>query len=154
VITTKERAAEMIRFAIIQARGAEDFGFTRNECCRNLKIALHQYWQNKVLKQHGQVHKANIPRSIAASAADPSECIVEHAVPQMEIVNKLIEMENPLTQQKIIKLLERLFTVALVTKEEHIKLNSSGLRSTMPTGWDGIDPFARYATLGIKIRKK
>ena len=34
---------EFIVSAIQQAREAEAFGFTRNESCRNLKTALHQY---------------------------------------------------------------------------------------------------------------
>jgi len=150
---TKNRAADFIIFAIIQARGAKDFGFTPNECCRNLKIALHQYWQNKILKKHGQVHKANIPRSIASMDSNPSDCIVEHAVPLMTIVNKLIELKH-LTRKEVIGLLNQLFTVAIITKEEHSKLNSSGLRSTMPADWDGIDPFARYAKVAIEISKQ
>lgn len=36
-----------IVFAVKQAKETEEYGFTRNECCRNFKTALHQYWQNK-----------------------------------------------------------------------------------------------------------
>ena len=34
---------DYIVFSVKQAIEAESFGFTRNECCRNLKTALHQY---------------------------------------------------------------------------------------------------------------
>src|SRR6266566_3709663 len=79
-MTDQERAAEFIIFAIKQANDAQAFGFTRNECCRNLKTAIHQYWQNKILGHHGQAHKARIPRSKAALNYPDSECVVEHVM--------------------------------------------------------------------------
>jgi hypothetical protein len=141
--------AAYIVFAIRQARAAERFGFTRNESCRNLKTALHQHWQNKTLGLHGQSQKARIPRSVAASALPLSECVVEHAVPQMEIVNQLMALD-PLTEERVARLLRRLYTVVLVTKEEHRRLNATGLRSTMPRDWNGRDVYARYSKAGIK----
>ncbi len=142
--------AELIVFAVKQARDAEAFGFTRNECCRNLKTALHQYWQNKTLRLHGQSQKARIPRSNAAVGRPLSECVVEHVVPQMAIVNRLMDME-PLTEESVTDLLTRWFTVVVVTREEHARLNASGLRSTMPPDWDGSDVFARYRGVGIEL---
>ena len=83
---------DYILFSVKQAIEAESFGFTRNECCRNLKTALHQYWQNKTLGLHGQSQKKNIPRSKAAIGKDTRECEVEHVIPQMYIVNMLMDM--------------------------------------------------------------
>lgn len=147
--TQIQKAGRFIAFAVRQAKEAQAFGFTRNECCRNLKIAIHQYWQNKVLGHHGQAHKKRIPRSKAALHKSDNECIVEHVVPQMEIVNRLMDME-PLTEERVIDLLTRCMRVMVVTREEHDILNASGLRSTMPKDWDGIDIFARYTALGIE----
>lgn len=141
---------EFIVFAIEQARQAETFGFSRNECCRNLKTALHQYWQSKELQQHSTAHKGRIPRSRAAMTAELEECEVEHAVPQMYIVNLLMDMPSP-TSDKVRELLKRLFVVRLVTRQEHAALNSSGLRSRMPDDWDTLDVFARYRKVGIEI---
>jgi chaperone required for assembly of F1-ATPase len=149
-MTAQERAAKFIIFAIKQAKDAEAFGFTRNECCRNLKTAIHQYWQNKVLKLHGQVHKARMLRSEAALNAPDSECVVEHVMPQMEIVNRLMDMQ-PLTEQGVIELLTQYLKVVIITRDEHASLNSSELRSTMPTDWDGRDVFDRYTKMGIKL---
>ena len=149
-MTDQERAAEFIIFAIKQANDAQAFGFTRNECCRNLKIAIHQYWQNKVLGHHGQAHKARISRSKAALNKPDSECMVEHVMPQMEIVNRLMDM-RPLTKAGVIELLTNYLRVMVVTRDEHTLLNSSGLRSTMPPDWDGNDVFARYAAIGIEV---
>jgi len=140
---------EFIVFAVKQAKEAEAFGFTRNVCCRNLKTALHQYWQNKTLGLHGQSQKAKIPRSKAALGKPLKECAVEHVVPQMAVVNRLMDME-PLTEAAVTKLLTQWFRVMLVTHEEHARLNASGLRSTMPSDWDGKDVFSRYAAVGIE----
>lgn len=140
---------DFIIFSIIQAKEAEQFGFTRNECCRNLKTALHQYWQNKTLGQHGQSQKANLPRSKSATGKQLSDLDVEHVVPQMEIVNMLMNME-PLDKQNVESVLKKYFRVMLVTKDEHKKLNASGLRSKMPHEWDGVDVWARYRTVGVE----
>ena len=140
---------EFIVFAVKQAKEAEAFGFTRNECCRNLKTALHQYWQNKTLRLHGQSQKAKIPRSKAASGKPLNECIVEHAVPLMVIVNRLMEIET-LTEAAVSELLNKWFTVRLVTREEDSLLTKHGLRFAMPTDWDGKDVFARHAKVGIE----
>lgn len=139
---------EFIIFAVKQACKAEKFGFTRNESCRNLKTALHQYWQNKTLGLHGQSQKNNIPRSLAAIDLDLKDCDVEHSVPQMVIVNMLMDMES-ISLSKVEALLIKYFRVLLVTKEEHSLLNSSGLRSSMSKDWDGDDPMARYHAVGI-----
>ena len=140
---------DFIVFAIEQAQEAEKYGFTRNECCRNLKTALHQYWQNKTMGLHGQSQKMKIPRSTEAAEKDLRECVVEHVVPQMEIINMLMEM-NPITKMKVEGLLKKYFRVLLVTFEEHNRLNSSGLRSKMPEDWDKKDVWARYRRVGIE----
>lgn len=139
---------EFIIFAIRQAKEAETFGFTRNVCCRNLKIAIHQFWQDRTLGLHGQSRKAKIPRSTAALDKPLNECTVEHVVPLMLIVNRLMDME-PLTEAAVTELLTQCFRVMLVTVDEHRRLNASGLRSTMPINWNGKDVFARYAAVGI-----
>lgn len=140
---------QFIVFAVEQAQAAQRFGFTRNECCRNLKTALHQHWQNKVMGLHGQSQKHRIPRSKAAVGLSLRDCEVEHAVPQMEIVNWLMELD-PVTIAQVEDILTRYFRVLLVTKAEHDRLNASGLRSKMPDDWDRMDVYARYKRVGIE----
>jgi len=137
---------DFILFAVQQAKEAEAFGFSRNHCSRNLKTALDHHWQRKTLRL-GQ--KARIPRSKAALNLPLSECVVEHVVPKMAIVNRLMDME-PLTTTAIKELLTNRFMLMLVTREEHARLNASGLRSIMPADSDGSDIFARYAAVGIE----
>jgi len=139
---------DFIVYAIKQAIEAEEFGFTRNECCRNLKTALHQHWQNKTLGLHGQSQKKNIPRTLSAIGKELNECEVEHVIPQMYIVNMLMDM-NPVDKNKVKILLEKYFHVILVTKDEHRRLNASGLRSKMPEDWDGENIWARYEAVDI-----
>lgn len=76
-------------------------------------------------------------------------CDVEHVVPQMEIVNMLMDM-SALNKAEVEKILKKYFRVLLVTKEEHKRLNASGLGSKMPVDWDGEDVWARYRTVGIE----
>ena len=141
---------DYIVFAIKQACAAESYGFTRNQCCRNLKIAIHHYWQHKTLGLSGLSQKKNIPRSKCAMGKELSECDVEHVVPTMVIVNMLMDMK-PLTKRKVENRLKKYLHVLVVTKEEHRKLNSSGLRYKMPEEWDGKNVWARYEKVGIEI---
>lgn len=142
---------DFIVFAIQQAKKAEDFGFTRNECCRNLKIALQQYWQNKKLGLHPTAKKKAIRRSKAAFGLPLRDCVVEHTVPQMVIVNKLMELTD-VSPEIVSGILEKLYTVRLVTYAEHERLSSLGLRSRMPSNWDGLDILHRYREAGIEIQ--
>ena len=142
--------ADFILFAVRQAKEAEAFGFTRNICCRNLKTALHQYWQHGTLGLHSLSQKARIPRSKAAMKKPLGKCVVEHVIPQMVIVNRLMDMK-PLTKPAVSKILKSWYHVRLVTREEHNRLTKFKLRYTMPPGWNGSDIFARYAAAGIKV---
>ncbi len=143
---------QFIVFAVKQAKAAEKFGFTRNECCRNLKTALHQYWQNKTLGLNGIARKEDIPRSKAALGKPRNACIVEHVVPLMVIVNWLMEMdEDSLTEAAVSELLTKWFTVRLITRDEDARLTERKLRYKMPDGWDEKNKFARYDEVGIEL---
>ncbi len=140
---------DFIVFAIKQAREAEAYGFSRNICCRNLKTAISFYWQNKTLGLSGVSQKKNMPRSKKALKKDLSECDIEHVVPMMVIVNMLMDMKS-ITKTKVENRLKKYLHVLLVTKEEHRKLNSSGLRYKMPDDWDGKNVWARHERVGVE----
>jgi hypothetical protein len=141
-----------IVFAVKQAKEAEKFGFTRNECCRNLKTALHQYWQNKTLGLHGSARKEDIPRSKAALGKPRNECVVEHVVPMKVIVDWLMDMDKEsLTEAAVKELLTKWFTVRLITRDEDARLTKHKLRFKMPNGWDKENKFARYDEVGIEL---
>ena len=140
---------DYILFAVEQAKEAKSFGFTKNECSRNLKTALHQYWQNKEMGQHSTSQRKNLPRSAEASKRELKGLRLEHVVPQMWFVNQLMDMD-PIDKEKIGKLLKKYFRVLLVTKEEDAKLTEAGLRYKMPKDWDEENPWARHDAVGIK----
>ena len=140
---------DYILFAVEQAKEAQEYGFTRNECSRNLKTALHQYWQNKEKKQHSQSQRKNLPRSVEADKRELKGLRLEHVVPQMWFVNQLMDRDT-IDKEEIRELLEKYFNVLLVTKEEDVKLTKAGLRSKMPEDWDGENPWARHDAVGIK----
>lgn len=129
---TNKSPVDFVYFAVKQAKEAEAFGFKRNECCRNLKLAVDHYWRKVHL---GQRQKKGFRPSIAASKKPLTECDVEHAVPMMVLVNKLMN-KRPLTKKYIFDTLTKYYRVVVVTKEEHQRLNGSGLTSKMPNNWN------------------
>lgn len=138
-----------IVFAVKHAKKAESFGFTRNQCCRNLKLALEHFWRKKT---KGLSQKKNINRSVAAEGKELSELQVEHIVPKTWFVDQLMDMKvKDLTQKNVKNLLEKYYHVLLVTKDEHSKLGALGLRSKMPNKWDEKNIWARYDDVGIEV---
>jgi len=78
--------------------------------------------------------------------------MVDHAVPLGVIVAHLQEQfdANPaITAHWLEERLIQLYHLGVITSEEDARLNSLGLRSAMPRGWDGADLQARYKTAGI-----
>ena len=148
--TKARKPVEFIVFAVKQAQEAVEFGVPLTEACRNLKTALHQHWQHKIMGLHSQAKKKGIPRSKAAIGQPLKECVVEHSVPLMEIVKWLMKL-NPLTELRVTNLLKKFYRVRLVTLDENRKLNEGALRSKMPEDWDGKDVFARYRAAVIKL---
>ena len=141
---------QYIRFAVEQAHEAEEFGVPRNEACRNLKTALHQHWQHKILGMHGDVKKEALPRSLAAVGRPRNDLVVEHVVPMQVIVNLLLDSPRR-SERSILALLQRLYIVRAVTKAEDERLRGTRLRSQMPPDWDQKDPWARYKAAGIRL---
>ena len=146
---------DFILFAVNQTIKALKFGFTLNECRRNLNTALHQYWQNKTMNRHSTSHRLLIKRSKNAITAENNleKTEVEHAVPLKIIVDELLKLD-PLTSKNIEKLLIKLYRVCIVSKSEHKKLSAAKLRSKMPDDWDRKDPYARYKKVGIECDER
>lgn len=140
---------DFILFALEQFIAAKDFGFTENECRRNLYTALHQYWQNKEMGLHSTSQRKKIPRTSAAKVTK-GKTQVEHVVPLKVIVETLRDIKRP-NKRNVHKKLRDLYRVCIVTIAEHQCLSDAGLRSRMPDDWDGKDPFARYKVVGIEV---
>ncbi len=145
---------DFIIFALKQLKAAENFGFTRNEANRNLKLALNHYWQAKELGIH-IFRKHKLKKTKAASKTKIENTEVEHAVPAQVIVDMLLSLKKFETKN-VEKILKKYWRVILVTKNEHKKLNNKKLkiRSSMPKDWKkkyNMDPMARYKLAKIKF---
>ncbi len=145
---------DFIIFALKQLKAAENFGFTRNEANRNLKLALNHYWQAKELGIH-IFRKHKLKKTKAASKTSIENTEVEHAVPAQVIVDMLMSLKKFETNN-VEKILKKYWRVILVTKNEHKKLNNKKLkiRSSMPKDWKkkyNMDPMARYKLAKIKF---
>lgn len=145
----KKDNVDFILFALNQCHDALRFGFKQNECNRNLKLAIQQYWQNKEMGQHQTSRKNSIPKSESAKISS-KKTEVDHVVPQKIIVDMLLEIPIP-TRQNVRDILNKFFFVCVVTHEEHQRLTAEGLRFKMPDDWDTNDPFARYEIANIKV---
>ena len=76
--------------------------------------------------------------------------VKDHSVPVAVIRDILISQKN-IGFINIEDTLVRNYRLGVITKGDDEKLNKQGLRSKMPDGWkDGDDPFARYASIGLK----
>ncbi len=75
--------------------------------------------------------------------------VVDHAVPISVTVAALFACDVELTREGIGGHLTRWYRLGLLSHGEDASLNAKGLRSTMPTAWDGKSLFARYDAAGI-----
>ena len=147
----KKNNIDFIVFALKQMKEAQKFGFTANGCNRNLKLALNHYWQAKELGIHVFI-KHKLRRTKAAYKTSLKNTIVEHTVPTQVIVNMLLKLKK-IENKKVKRILKKYWQVMLVTKKEHLKLNSKKLDLTykMPENWNKKDLFARYRLAKIKF---
>lgn len=72
----------------------------------------------------------------------------EHVVPKKVMINHLLEGKT-WNAAGIKNYFEAFCIGVVVTREEDLKLNKMGLRSKMPSNWDGQDPWARYRAAGL-----
>ena len=147
----KKNNIDFIVFALKQMKEAQKFGFTTNGSNRNLKLALNHYWQAKELGIHVFI-KHKLRRTKAAYKTSLKNTIVEHTVPTQVIVNMLLKLKK-IENKKVKRILKKYWQVMLVTKKEHLKLNSKKLDLTykMPENWNKKDLFSRYRLAKIKF---
>ncbi|WP_308516158.1 hypothetical protein [Sphingomonas flavescens] len=75
--------------------------------------------------------------------------MVDHAVPLRVIVGLMFEETFEPRSEAISAHLRRWYRLGVITSDEDARLNSHGLRSAMPTSWNGHDVYARYAAAGV-----
>jgi len=75
----------------------------------------------------------------------------EHIIPKSIVIQRLLRLPTA-TTSSVNQLLTSYCKGAVITRDEDARLNSHGLRSKMPTGWDEKDAWARYKHAGIVLR--
>jgi len=82
--------------------------------------------------------------------ATPDGLVLEHVVPVSLINEKVLSLEKP-TKFQVAEVVYEWTVLATVTREQHQLLRARGLNDRMPSGWDGVDKFARYKTCSIQL---
>lgn len=93
-----------------------------------------RYWSSAAL----QVRESN------------QKLIHEHVVPKSVIIKRLMNLSKP-SSKNVNDVLQHFCIGVVVTAEEDQRLNRLGLRAKMPEGWNGKNPWARYAKAKIKV---
>ena len=76
------------------------------------------------------------------------QIIVEHPVPMKVIIQDMLD--NATSKEHCLEILHKWSRITIVTKEEDARLNKN-YQTKMPEDWDGIDVWARYRKVGIKV---
>ncbi|MCZ2128631.1 MAG: hypothetical protein LC099_12805 [Anaerolineales bacterium] len=71
-------------------------------------------------------------------------------MPKNIIIDRLVNLSAP-SSKSVEGVLQRFCIGVVVTAEEDQRLNKLGLRAKMPEGWNGVDPWARYAEAKIEV---
>lgn len=74
----------------------------------------------------------------------------DHAVPFNHLQSELLDLKQ-VTPDTVRAVLLKNDVFVLITKSEDERLNSAGLQSNMPRGWDHVDVLARYRIAGIEL---
>ncbi|MCP4122776.1 MAG: hypothetical protein GY751_13570 [Bacteroidetes bacterium] len=86
-------------------------------------------------------------RSVLSGQSN-SRLVKDHAIPVV-ILRQMISSHDPKSIELVREFLLRNYRLGVITKEEDNDLNSKGLKSTMPTDWNGTNWKARYEFAGI-----
>jgi hypothetical protein len=81
----------------------------------------------------------------------PNPLVHEHVIPKGIVIKRLLELPDK-TADSVNELMAKYCIGAVVTKAEDDRLNSRGLRSKMPDGWNEDDVWARYKEAEILLR--
>jgi hypothetical protein len=113
-----------------------------------LSEEIHETWElcgTDDLRERG-------PKSVALRKASSLEEIIDHPVPPSHLAKMLLSMpKEDYRIPYVSNLLHKFAFFCFITPEEKIRLAQSGIEDTMPSSWNGIDRYARYAEVGISM---
>ena len=137
-------AKQVLSIVQTERRGAGD----RVNSIRTISDAVHSIWEVGVdAEEHSGRSKSHALRN------DPgAEAVIDHPVPQQFLAEMLLHMPREDERVPYVEgLLNKFAFYCLITFEEKQQLAESGLATTMPKDWNGIDRFARYSSNQILL---
>jgi hypothetical protein len=140
---------DLIVEAVQYCRRVKAMGM-RSQCySKALRELVHFLWE----RRGGKSKEASAQfRSKASVGRRPGKAalVYDHAIPFRYLQDELLHLAD-VTRASVGTVLNEHCVVVLVTREENVRLNRAGLGSKMPKGWNGVDPLARYAAVGIEV---
>ena len=153
-LTTRGICVQIL--ASVQAHYEHGDLCTTNDC----KVVLN-HLVRKFSEPLSRANKQKRLTSRRVAAGETDDTVDDHAVPVMVLVEKLLELSPPKRQvnHANIDAIEQFLTSSLViveiTRDEDLRLCSSGFQRCMPKGWElesvVSDPLARYKAAGVEV---
>ena len=140
---------ELIVEAVRYCQRVHTMGMPSACFSKALREPIFFLWECRDEKNKDRVAKFRSPNTIGVRRGDGT-LRYDHAVPFKYLQSELLRLSD-VTVTAVREVLERHGGTVLITNEEDERLNKAGLRNTMPTGWDGIDPLARYKAVSIEL---
>lgn len=111
-----------------------------------IRDAIHEHWELR----HGGLSHACHPRSRAARLNAHERDVLDWPIPRNHLAHQLLQLPDvdlrvPLFQ----RLLYEYAGFILITVDEAKRLDAARLTKALPTHWDGLDRYARYAACSI-----
>lgn len=141
---------ELISEAVRYCQRVRDLGMPVSAYSKALREPIHFLWERRA----GPKAKCAAYRSRAAigMSLKNRQLVYDHSIPFRYLQAELLAIED-VSPSQVEMVLEKYGCVALITAEEDSQLNAAGLNRRMPVDWDGIDPLARYRSVGIELVK-
>ena len=139
---------QLICEALAFSRSASQAGSPIAAHARAVREAIYELWES-----YGRSKAASAKwrsRASLASIADRNGHVYDHAIPFTLVHRELLEVSE-LSPEAIRPILEARVQAALITRREDEELTRIGLRSKMPSDWDGVNLLARYEAAGIEV---
>jgi hypothetical protein len=139
---------QLICEALAFSRSASKAGSPIAAHARAVREAIYELWES-----YGRSKAASAKwrsRASLAPIADRNGHVYDHAIPFTLVHRELLEVSD-LSPEAIRPILEARVAAALITRREDEELTRIGLRSKMPSNWDGVNVLARYEAAGIEV---
>jgi hypothetical protein len=139
-----EQAAKILEIVVHESCGRPP----NTESVKQLAEAIHKMWELHGLDDPWE----GGPKSAALRRTKSKAGIIDHPIPQIHLAKKLLTMhKEDYRLPYVSNLLHQFAFFCFISQEEKKRLAQAGIADKMPTSWNGIDRYARYAEVGISM---